>query len=132
MLHGTPGGCNVLARGVDVYRVSKGYGHSSPKMTEHYVKILASEFEDLYKTDYTKPVQTQIEQLKLIEISMAFWLAGECHPHTVEVEGSNPLPPTTEFNHLRVASAARWCFLLPSRYCCSPKTASFELQSALV
>jgi hypothetical protein len=22
--------------------------------------------------------------------------AGECHPHTVEVAGSNPVPPTTD------------------------------------
>jgi hypothetical protein len=27
--------------------------------------------------------------------------AGECHPHTVEVVGSNPTPPTSSIKHLR-------------------------------
>jgi hypothetical protein len=27
--------------------------------------------------------------------------AGECHPHTVEVVGSNPTPPTNNINRLR-------------------------------
>lgn len=36
--------------------------------------------------------------------------AGECHPHTVEVTGSNPVPPTMPF---RIVESKG--FLLPRR-----------------
>ena len=32
--------------------------------------------------------------------------AGECHPHTVEVEGSNPSPPTIEKS--RIVNVLKW------------------------
>jgi hypothetical protein len=32
----------------------------------------------------------------LVEIKWAVNSAGECHPHTVEVVGSNPTPPTIQ------------------------------------
>jgi hypothetical protein len=41
--------------------------------------------------------------------------AVECHPHTVEVTGSNPVPPTSKFQGLRTLTVTPFSFLLP--YC---------------
>ena len=41
-------GMNLIARGENPYKVSKAYGHSDIKMTEHYAQIQAKEFESLY------------------------------------------------------------------------------------
>ena len=44
-------GMNLIAEGVDPYKVSKGYGHSDMRITEHYAQIVAREFERLYEED---------------------------------------------------------------------------------
>ena len=40
--------------------------------------------------------------------------AVECHPHTVEVTGSNPVPPTSKFKGLRLMTVAPFPFRRPN------------------
>ena len=45
--------------------------------------------------------KTVLDYIILTEQPWAVNSAVECHPHTVEVTGSNPVPPTSKFKGLR-------------------------------
>ena len=38
---------------------------------------------------------------------------GECYLHTVEVTGSNPVPPTSKFKRLQIQLSPLFYYLLP-------------------
>jgi hypothetical protein len=69
---------------------------------------------------------------------MPFWAvnsAGECHPHTVEVVGSNPTPPTTKINKLGDSIESPFSFSpqgldVQARYLAAPHTAFLQFKIA--